>query len=397
MRWVWWVLSVIVVGVVGWQIGTRQEWLDFYKGYYFGGHQALLDINQLYPAENCPGFVNFPLLAYLFAPFGLLPQQEAGRLFFVLNLISIIPLAYWLVRFGNLTGWKRWFMLILLGMNGPLDYSLWLGNMTQWIMLSLLILLWWYERGREWLTGVLLGINGLLKIPLILPAGYFLVRRRWRVVAGGLMVAFLAVGVSLLFIPFSLNRTWFDQCILPFSGHPVAAYNNQSVMGFLARRLIPESDINYWFPLEPTRMFTLVSNISTILLYMPVVTILLLGWKSSRTASEHVFEFLIVLTCSLLTSPLSWTHYFMLLLLPVAYYLGANDFDLRRLWFSVPLAIGLVFISIPIELTVALSYAADRRLFLSMHFMGGVLLYVTLVAFWFHRRNRNPLERLEAR
>jgi len=386
MRWAWWIGSICVAVLFSWQVGIDQMWADFYNGYYFGGRNIVQDTSQLYMDGMCNGYVNFPLLAYLFAPFSYIYKQEGGRIFFILNIISIIPLSYWLVKLADLKGWKRWLMLALLAVNGPLNYSLWLGNTTHLMMLGMIAALWWFKQGKEWLAGMFLGINGLIKIPLIIPAGYYFVRRKWKVVLGGLVVVGTVVVTSLLILPYSLNRAWLHNCILSYSGNPVVAYNNQSVIGVLARDLIPKSDVFYWLPMDPTPAFTFASKGLLFLIYLPVVIMLLYNWKRPRSVAQHILEFFIVLTCSLLTSPISWTHYFMLLLVPFAVYFGEDIFTVRKAFPTILMMVSMVLLAAPLELSLFLFEQTKQRMFLSIHFWGGALFYIFLLVLWIYRR-----------
>lgn len=388
MRWAWWIGCLLILLVAGWYASVQhQYWYDFIKGYYHSGRKIVANQDLLYD-ESCYGYVNFPLLAYLFVPFAKLPKELAGALFFLIGYLSILPLAYSLVKFSGAKGWSRWVILGFLAVSGPLDYSVWLGNITHVIMLGMILLLWWFKQGRQWLTGFLLGAVGLIKIPLILPAGYFFIRRQWRVVGGGLLAFGIVLGLSLWLVPFSLNTTWLDRCILSFSGNPVPAYNNQAVSGFLAREFMPGN--LSWEPQTPPAGFTLASNLALFVLYAPVVVMLFLGLRSPRTPSMLLLEFFIVLVCSILTSPISWTHYFMLLLIPAAFCMADDDLMGNKTWKYVLLGAALLLISTPVKLTMALFEQTGQELFFSMYFIGGLLLYLFLIAVWIDfRRTAN--------
>ncbi len=281
MRWAWWIISIAILVAVGSQVSENYIWADFNKGYYHGGRKIINDQSLLYGQKSCEGYVNFPLFAYLFAPLGALPKEEAGKAFFVLGLIGTMALAYWLVKFANLNGWKRWFILLLLALSGPLDYSLDLGNTTHFIALFMLIALWWFKNEqKQWLTGILLAINGLIKIPLIIPSGYYFLRRQWKVVAGGIIIAFGTIALSIWLIPEKLNLEWLDKCILTFSRNPIAAHNNQSFNGFLARALMPDSNLKYWHPIQPSPLFSTLSPIVTYAIYLSLVPIIIFYWKT---------------------------------------------------------------------------------------------------------------------
>lgn len=379
MRWAWWIGSVIVLILLGWYASQDQYLYDFFKGYYHGGRKIARNIEELYD-ENCYNFTNFPLIAYLFVPLANLPKELAGTIFFLIGYIAILPLAYWFIKFADLQGWQRWFFLSLLALNGPLDYNIWLGNITQIITLGILIALWWVKTGHEWMAGVLLGVNGLLKIPLILPAGYFFVRRRWHVVGGGLLIFVLVLAASLLFIPFWLNNMWVDQCILSMAGNPITAYNNQSASAFLARQLMP----GYigWYPIAPTSQYKWISSLVQIVLYAPVIAILIIGFKRPSSPKTLISEFLILLTCSLLTSPITWTHYLLMALIAVAFHMKDTMDHPRSTWLNLLLGFGVILLSIPINSTQALFEQTGQTLFLSLHFYGALLLYLFLLIKW---------------
>lgn len=390
VRWAWWIGCILILVAVGWYAAQNPSWYDFVKGYYHSGRKIINKPDLLYD-EACYGFVNFPLFAYLFVPLGRLPKELAGALFFLIGYVSILPLAYWLVKFSDLQGWMRYLFLVFLAVNGPLDYSIWLGNVTHIVMLILLIVLWLFKQGRHWLSGILLGGIGLIKIPLILPAGYFFIRRQWRVVGGGLSVVIIVLGLSLWLVPFSLNSTWLNKCIISSAKYPVAAYNNQSISGFLAREFMPGN--TGWDPLAPTAEYKLVSNLALLFLYIPVLLMLFLGRKSTQTKNMLLFEFFIVLVCSILTSPISWTHYFVLLLAPASYCVADDSLRSDKTWVNILLWLGLVLISVPVKFTQALFQMTNQNLLLSLHFIGGILIYLVLFVYW-GDQHRNALQQV---
>jgi len=381
VRWLWWIFVVVVVVSIGWYASYNQGWFDFFKGYYHAGRKLLRSPELLYD-EYCYGYVNFPLMAYLFVPLSNLPKEMAGAVFFVIGYVSLIPLGYLLIKNAHLDGWKLWLMIAILALNGSLDYSIKMGNNTHVVALIMLIAILSYQRGREWLAGILLGINGLIKIPLIIPAGYFLIRRRWWVVGGGILVAGLVLVASRLIIPNSLNRQWMDSCLLANAGNPMPAYNNQSITGVLAREIIPGSHFFEWIPQTPTPAFQVVSRVALGIVILPVVLVLFYRWRLPRSPSEVILEFCIVLACSILISPISWTHYFAFLLIPTAYYLGGEFRQGPGRWQNILLGVSLVLLSIPLNLTVELFEWTSQSLFLSLHFMGGLLFYVILLSVW---------------
>ncbi len=386
LRWAWWVGSLILIAFVGFYVIQDHALYDYFKGYYHGGRKIIRNIDVLYD-EACYGFTNFPLFAYLFIPLANLPKELSGRIFYLIGYIFLLPLAYWLITASNVKGWKRFLVLGLLALNGPLDYSIWLGNTTQIVMLFVLLAFFSLNLGWEWLSGILLGVGGLIKLPLVLPSGYFFLRGKWKVVGGGLLVAGMVLFLSLIFIPFEINSIWLERCVLMMAGNPTAAYNNQSISGFLARIYMPG---NYgWDPLTPTVAYITASNIGRLLLAIPAVYVLIAGGKTEKTALQQAIEFFIILVFSLLTSPIAWTHYFVLLLIPAAMLLGNLEELTSKTWIYILLGLSLIPLSVPKDLSLALFEWTGATLMLSPQFIGSLVFYGLLLSLWWALRKRH--------
>ena len=389
LRWAWWIGSLLLIALVGFYVIQDHALYDYFKGYYHGGRKIIRNIDVLYD-DACYGFTNFPLFAYLFVPLANLPKEISGRIFFLIGYLCLLPLAYWLVTASNVKGWQRFLVLGILALNGPLDYSIWLGNTTQIVMLFVLLAFFSLNRGWEWLSGILLGIGGLIKLPLVLPSGYFFLRGKWKVVGGGLLVASAVLFLSLVLLPFELNSIWLERCVLMMAGNPTAAYNNQSLSGFLARIFMPG---NYgWDPLTPIPAYVTASNIGRVLLALPALYILIAGRKTEKDTYLQSVEFFIILVFSLLTSPIAWTHYFVLLLVPAAMILGNPERLAYKPWIHILLALSLILLSVPKDLSLALFEWTGSTLMLSPQFIGTLVFYGLLMVVWrILRKGQSPL------
>ena len=379
LRWAWWIGSFRLVALVGFYVIQDHTLYDYFKGYFHGGRKIIRNIDALYD-ESCYGFTNFPLFAYLFVPLANLPKELSGRIFYLIGYLFLLPLSYWLVTASNVKGWQRFLVLALLALNGPLDYSIWLGNTTQIVMLFVLLSFFSLNRGWDWLSGILLGVGGLIKLPLVLPSGYFFLRGKWKVVGGGLLVAGAVLFLSLILIPYEINSIWLERCVLMMAGNPTAAYNNQSLSGFLARIFMPG---NYgWDPLTPTSAYITASNIGRLLLALPALYVLVAGRRDKKQTFHYAIEFFIILVFSLLTSPIAWTHYFVLLLIPAAMILGNPDGIGGRNWIYIILALSLILLSVPKDLSLALFEWTGSTLMLSPQFIGSLVFYGLLIRVW---------------
>ena len=79
---------------------------DFYKAYYPAGEAVLSGDEATGLAatmrQGAGGFVTLPILAWLFAPFAMLPPVASGYVFFLLGVIATIAAWYLLVRLAEL-------------------------------------------------------------------------------------------------------------------------------------------------------------------------------------------------------------------------------------------------------------------------------------------------------
>lgn len=367
-----------------WRVSTPpvDEWFgDFFVAYYPAGHLILQNTSDLYSTHRL-GFVNIPIIALLFTPFTSFNRSIAIILFTILGILTILITYYFLIRLTKVSGWKKIALLGLFVINGPLYHSIWYGNLTHFVLLVLLLVFFCLKKKREFWLGILLVIAALIKIPLFLLGIYFATRRNWRVVAGFGAALLAIVGASLLLFGVELHLTWYHQCILPFAGKVMASFNVQSLDSFLAR--LAYSSYKWW-PIDIDWRFKVIRYA---LLSLLVGTTVWVGWRSQppQTLEVENLEFSIILCLALLISPISWTHYYLFLLLPFSLYLGNKlAVPQGRLWSSLVVT-SILLTSLPVINAAPANPTLNflySRLLLSHYFLGGVLfLGILLAARW---------------
>lgn len=179
----------------------------------------------------------------------------------------------------------------------------------------------------------------------------------------------------------------------------MVAFNVQSVDGFLGR-LLTDGSLHSWLPIEVGWNFKVIRLVSILLLVGMTVWIC---WRADLPGSleEENLEFSIFLCLALIISPISWTHYYLFLLLPLSLYLG-NGLALpqERLWSNLVLVSALL-VSLPVKpaprLLIPGLKPIGSKLLISHYFFGGVLLLgVLLAARWYtSKRPRLPQAAVE--
>ena len=328
------VISVVLVQFALWNISEPELlFSDFYKAYYPAGQALLRDgPRQTWQIgeDTSLAFVNLPILGYLFVPLALLERPTAGFLYLGIGVAAVVAMAVLLARWLQLRGRTFAVLVMLFAANGPLVNSLREGNTTHIIGLLLVVSLIFICSGRQFLAGVLLGFCALIKLPLILFCAYYVASRRWRIAAGAILVISLLGLASFLVFGSEVNIGWYHKCVAPYLTGVVGAFNVQSIDAFLLRLVTGASLLWEWEPVE----VSVAHRIARFLLVGAILgTALFLMWRANR-ARQHSWtgdmtaladlEFVMVLSVALVVSPLSWVHYYLLLLLPAALAVGGR-------------------------------------------------------------------------
>lgn len=349
--------------------------IDYTKAYHYAGQAILTNPASLYDCTRAQCYVNLPILALLFAPLGSLEPYTAGVLFSLAGLAALALAARRMTAAGpfDTVAW-----LILL--NGPLYYSIRIGNTTHVLLIVLLVAFERLSRNRDRLAGALLAVAALIKPPLAIFLFYLALRGRVRAAFTMAAVAAAAVLVSVALYGLDLHVFWFREFVVGHGSAPVAAYNVQSVNGFLAH-LVTRGHLRDWYPIPMGAAFRAAS-----LLLTAIIAAAAIGtcWRAGRPRSSAAWfvELSLVLATSLLVAPITWTHYYLLLLVPIAGLLAPRTWPDRPIA-QFALACGVILISPPVvllPLAGRIPAALYSRVLVSHYFYGGVLLLGVLIA-----------------
>lgn len=361
---VWWalLLAACALHALFWLISQPDTaFADFNKAYF----HAAEEVFENGPVPTWPidedstevGFVNIPGLVWLFVPLVPLGKTLAAWGFLGLGVLAMAGAYALLLRIGRPSPRAAGVLFLLFLVNGPLVNSLREGNTTHFILLLLIVSLLLWRGGREFAAGLALGFCAMIKPPLILFGVYFLLRGRWRIVAGGASMIAAIVALSLATFGLEINIGWYKACIEPFMKGPIAAFNVQSIDGFLIRLATGPEELVNWFPLEPSVAHRVARLMIVACLFVGAFWMFRRARRARPAAgvtSRDYREFSIVLVIALVSTPVSWTHYYLLLLLPWGLYLSGqlalpDDVITRRLVWSAWLLTALPVVSPPGE------------------------------------------------
>jgi hypothetical protein len=296
-----------------------------------------------------------PASVLLAVPFGLLDYPRATLIW---NLLSLAAFAVSLVLLARDLGlrpppWAILPAITLLLICNPFRQQV---NQGQFNLLLLLLMtgVWTAERsGRSALAGMLLGAATAFKLFPGFFFLYFLLRRRWTVVASGLAAIAMLSLVSVAVLGQETYDSYLRE-VFPAMSTYRNWWSNASLAGFWVKwfdsgAVSTISDPRLPSYLEPLAVRPAVALAGFVLSAGAV----LISWAKAvfgaRSQSQRDLAFGLTLTTMLVLSPIAWDHYFLLLLLPIA-----------QLW-------------------IALSTRPGGRLLLSMLLVG---IWINPVDFW---------------
>lgn len=353
---------------------------DFNVAYYPAGRAIIEDLPHLFTrCWDTPvcGFVNIPIVSLLFTPFSMVTLRHAQWLFVALSLVGLVVTLLLLWSMTDREASKRWAILLLFAMNGPLVYSLKEGNLTHFALLVLVAGVVCLDRGWERSAGACFAVAAIIKLPLLLFGVYFVGMRKWRAAFGyGLTLATIS-GLSLWYAGWASHVAWYREVILPLSDKGLTAFNVQSIEGVLLR-LQDDARLYDWTPVAVPPDIRLAGRLCAALLF-GLSCLLFLRRPGTRHRETMYVELSMVLCLALLISPISWTHYYLFLLLPLSLYAG-NRLPMpdRGGWLAA-MTVAALLLSPPVTFAEgAVSRGLVEKLLLSHYVLGALLLWGVL-------------------
>jgi Glycosyltransferase family 87/WD40-like Beta Propeller Repeat len=262
-------------------------------------------------------------------PLTSLPALAAKHWWIVFNF-GLLLATLFLLRVMTHISWRR--IALAVALSAPLRVNFMFGQYYVLLLFTLTLALYLYQRERRLLAGVMVGIAAGLKIFPVVYFLYFLRKKDWRALAGGVVGGAGAAAVSLLVFGWQLHRTYLLQ-VLPATlrGEGLDPYNLKaaSLSSLLHRLFIYEPLLNPHPAVNAAWLFAVLHPVLQMAVVAPA---LLLAVPADRDARRVRLEWAAVMLASLAVSTSAAPYLFTLLLLPVCVVLEAVG---RRSYFFV--------------------------------------------------------------
>jgi Glycosyltransferase family 87 len=290
---------------------TRVDFRIFYAWWveYSSGQDPWIPIlaqTEVRPGLKRPHFCNYtPVFVEVFSPFARLGQRTAWRIWEAAQLVFALLALAMLVRGPDppVSLPVGLLALALTMVSRPMLGTLTYSQVTP-LLLALAVGAWYADRrGHGALAGLLLAFAALVKLFPAAVGGYFLFRRRWRMLCW--TAAFFAAGVLI-----SGPSRWiaFAHSGLPFSMHHEVARAELTVLAFTRRSVVDA--------LGTARGATVLGLTYAITALLDLALVGVAAAITVRSGGRGESDGLALglwLALALLMSPLAWIHETILL------------------------------------------------------------------------------------
>jgi hypothetical protein len=253
-------------------------------------------------------------------PLTAVPALAAKHVWIVINFgLLLATLA--LLRAMTGIAWRR--IALVAALSAPLRVNFMFGQYYVLLIFVLTLALYLYLRERRFLSGVMVGIAAGLKIFPVVYFLYFIRKKDWRALAGGVAGGAAAAAVSVLVFGWQVHRTYLLQ-VLPATlrGEGLDPYNLKaaSLSSLLHRLFIYEPLLNPHPAVNAAWLFAVLHPVLQMAVMAPA---LLLAMPGKSDGQRVRLEWAAIMLASLAISTSAAAYLFTLLLLPVCVVLGA--------------------------------------------------------------------------
>lgn len=253
-----------------------------------------------------------PIALLLFMPFSLVAPGTAHAIWIALNGAALVAALLLLIRpkYSGMDTRMALAVAALALLYAPITENSLFGQRQTIILLLLVMVMRSLQRGREATAGMLLAVAVAYRIFPLLVAGYFIVRRQWRpllYMAFGLAIVG-AVTIAAIGLPVCLSYSHGMRLAMSATSDP----SDVAIRGVIIRSFARMFGDHLDSRIEILQVTTVLCAQLTIL----GLTV----WPALRQPRPPVFDhpaYCLWVAAAVVLSPLSWTHYMILLLIPL--------------------------------------------------------------------------------
>ena len=330
-------------------------------------------------AENVPSNVYPPFAAIAAVPLALLPFGAARRIFYIMNLASILVAV--ILLFANREPERKKQSILLaccaIAIFNPFYFGQYMGQVNPILLLLCVLGLYLGRKNSQVLAGTCIGLAAAIKLFPIMLALFFLVKRQYRAAIAGAasFVLFSLVSLTAFTPTFAVN---YYAKFLPGAMNDTCRWVNQGMPAFFAKLFV---DNYYTQPLlhSPTLAYVLTAVFAVAI----VLAISAFSVKRCKPDSRlYETQFAAFLVAAVIILPKSWT-YMPVFFLPAYFLMAEWMLDQKtcytRSWFLLIASFVTWAFTFPSYEYQNIPHTLLGTFFLSLNFYASVVLLVLLL------------------
>ena len=205
-----------------------------YRAFYIAGKSVLNNLNpylnhialnsDFYGPVNSElskfsGWKYPPIASYLFAPLATLPYELSKNLFNFISLFCAASLTIFLIKREHIFINPN--ALMIIGISFPVLATISRGQVEILIVCMAILSLYFYKKGKIFLSSITIAILGFIKIfPLLLVITHFRSKKRLKFFSF-LIISLLALYVlNILFCPLEWRLSFIERLTIPWDQMP---------------------------------------------------------------------------------------------------------------------------------------------------------------------------------
>jgi len=385
-----WLVTAFYLMEVFFLLHGRERYKDF-AVYYLSALELRADIDpyatSFVPLEKRLGMntssiergTHPPTFLVLFEPLTELPLRTAYWTWTGLNFVALAAALVLLLGRRSLLEPRAALALGALAFwYAPVFFHFWFGQSNILILLMLVLMMEWMERGNSAGAGLIFALAGLTRV-FPLPIGaYLLLTRRWRPLAYTAIGLAIGAAATLFLVGTSHSLNFFYAVPQHFNGSAWIAVPGNIAMGAFISRI-------FWRIWGP-QLGPALGHLRAAAIICADLSVLALGVRATliRKAGDDPDWrlFCLWVVTSMMLSPTLWLHVLVLLLLPFIQLVSAFSRN-RASRRSLDMAVVSVFLA---HVALASMLKTGRYPFLktSLEECGfGALLAAYVATYWF--------------
>jgi Glycosyltransferase family 87 len=369
------VLVLFGVGLLGQRMHIYSPRIDF-KPYYVAGHLAAAhppgrlyyqayfpdgraesvkaadgwdDVVHQYGVSDVITFVYPPFFAALLTPLAHFSPAVAFEGWNTLTVLLTLASVWIILRLGGRRPSAVLWMILAVGLfsYAPFFHELAAGQVSSLLLFLCALGIWLLSRGQDWPSAFCFAVATMIKITPVVVVPLLAMHRKWKWLAAyGCWMVCLA-GFSIWRMGWAPHQQFLFE-VMPGVSCGFVTYGNCSTMAFVQELFLGRIPMD-GFPTSLPAGACLVSKATSAAL----LAFLMVQFYRYRKGSNLTLHMVLLLLLTLVTSPIAWTHHYVIALLPFLYlWCRERESDRDHLLLATVLAVGTCVTAFPLPLIV---------------------------------------------